>query len=180
MALLALLPALASAQGPRRRSGGRGYLFLAGAPSLGSALGTPGGGSLQFGGGAEWLIGGVGFGGELFRSMQSGQGGASSKTWVGSADVSYHFRASGEGRRVEPFLSGGYSSFWAPGTGIPHANGGNLGGGLNVWLGRHAGLRLEVQDDIGSRVVCNAVENTCQRPPSAQHLVGFRVGVTFR
>lgn len=137
--------------------------------------------SLQFGGGGEWLIGhGVGMGAELLRSSQSWQG-TSIGTTIGSVDVSYHFGPSTDSRKVEPFVTGGYTFFYRAAD-LGHGNGGNFGGGVNLWLSRHAALRLEIRDDIGGRDLSEEVEEpqSSYYLRSSRHLVGFRIGVTFR
>jgi hypothetical protein len=185
--LWSMVPVFATAQNTGQRYRGQGYLFFAGAPSRGfdpSAV-VPRGAdtALQFGGGGEWLIAhGVGLGGEYLGSWQSWEG-TSLDTRIGSINMSYHFGARKENRKVEPFVTGGYTFFNVPNVGLGHDNGGNFGGGLNIWLSRHAGLRLEIRDDIGGRDLSAEFEDEPQGPfylRSSQHLVGFRIGVTFR
>lgn len=50
----------------------------------------------------------------------------------------------GSGRKLDPFVTGGYSLLWSNG----HANAGNVGAGLNYWFARHFGLRVEGRDHI--------------------------------
>jgi hypothetical protein len=62
---------------------------------------------------------------------------------VGSANLSYHFLSGTKDRKLEPFVTAGYTLFFRAGT----STGVNLGGGVNVWLTEHAALRLEVRDN---------------------------------
>jgi hypothetical protein len=192
-AILLAVPVLVLAQDADHQYHGQGYLFFAGAPSspgfgvAGSSFGSPQygvGGSttaLQFGGGGEWLAGhGVGLGGELLNSTQSWEG-ATLGTWIGSVNASYHFGASRKNREVEPFVTGGYTFFYVSNIGFPHDNGGNLGLGLNIWLKGHAALRLEIRDDVGGQDLSAEFEpEGTYYLRSSRHLVGFRIGVTFR
>lgn len=180
-------PMLASGQNNGQRYLSQGYFFLAVAPSHASFAFPAYGGvagkdtALQFGGGGEFLIGhGVGLGGELLRSTQTWLG-TTIGTTVGSIDASYHFGPSTDSRKVEPFVTGGYTFFYRAAD-LGHENGVNFGGGVNIWLSRHAALRLEIRDDIGGRDLSEEVEDPQDSYylRSSQHLVGFRVGVTFR
>ena len=172
VALLLLVPMLASAQNADHQYRGQGYLFFAGAGSSTA--------SLQFGGGGEWLADdGLGLGGELLRSTQSWEG-ATLDTWIGSANLSYHFGSSRKNRKLEPFVTGGYTFFYVSDITLPHANGGNFGVGLNIWLKGHTALRLEIRDDVGGRSLSAEFEPEGTYYLRSQHLVGFRIGVTFR
>ncbi len=90
--------------------------------------------------GVESLIGGgLGVGAELgwvapFDGLADGLG-------IFSPGVVYAF---GPGRRTVPFVVGGYSLFFRSGT----AHGVYLGAGLNHWVGRRWGLRLEGRNQI--------------------------------
>jgi len=109
LALLLVVPVFASAQkGEEHQYHGQGYLFVAGAISRAHIeLAGSSSNSLQFGGGGEWLAGhGLGVGGELLNSTQSG-GGATLHTWIGSINMSYHFGSSRKNRQVEPFVDWG-------------------------------------------------------------------------
>jgi hypothetical protein len=190
-ALLLLVPMLASAQDADHVYHVEGYSFFAGARSGtgsfqwgSSTISLPSGSvsnSPQFGGGGEGFVyKGLGLGGELLRSTQSWEG-ATLNTWIGSVNVSYHTRPSTKNRKLEPFVTGGYSFFSVPGTGLGIANGGNFGVGINIWPKDHAALRLEIRDDVGGRdlsVEFDPSGTTYLR--SSQHLVGFRIGYTFR
>lgn len=61
---------------------------------------------------------------------------------VMSANGYYHLL--GSGRKLDPFVTGGYSLFWRSG----HVNMGNIGVGANYWFARHFGLRVEGRDHI--------------------------------
>src|SRR5208337_2662052 len=98
-ALLLLVPMLASAQDADHQYNRQGYLFVAAGPT--SPL------TVHFGGGGEGFVyKGLGLGGELERSTQFWEG-ASLGTWIGSADVSYHFWPSTKNRKLEPYVIGG-------------------------------------------------------------------------
>ncbi len=135
----------------------------------------------QFGVGGEWLVDkGAGLGGEILSSTQPFEG-ASLETWIGSINMSYHFGSSTKKRRAEPFVTGGYTFYYVSNITLPHDNGGNLGVGLNIWLARLIALRLEIRDDIGGQFLSAEFQSLgTYFLRSSQHLVGFRIGVTFR
>ena len=189
-ALLLLVPMLASAQDADHQYHGEGYWFFAGERSgtasfqSGSSTTSLRSGSVsnspQFGGGGEGFVyKGLGLGGELLRSTQSWEG-STLDTWIGSVNVSYHTRPSTKNRRLEPFVTGGYTFFYVSNITLPHANGGNFGVGVNIWLMRHTALRLEIRDDVGVRSLSAEFEPEGTYYLRSQHLVGFRIGVTFR
>jgi hypothetical protein len=190
VALLLMVPALASAQDADHQYHGQGYWFFAGARSgTGSFQSGSSTTSLpswsttasrQYGGGGEFLVDkGLGFGGELLSSTQSWEG-ATLGTWIGSVNVSYHFGSSTKKRKLEPFVTGGYTFFYVSNIGFGPDSGGNFGAGLNIWLLRHTALRLEIRDDIGGRDLSAEFEPEGTYYLRSQHLVGFRIGVTFR
>jgi hypothetical protein len=72
-------------------------------------------------------------------------------------------RAKDKKNKLEPFVTGGYTLFARAGT----SSGLNFGGGVNYWFKNHAGLRLELRDNVWTSHV-------------TVHYVDFRVGVTFR
>ncbi len=180
-ALLLLVPMLASAQDANHQYHGQGYFFYAGAASSARIGVLSSSNSPQFGGGGEYLVDkGLGFGGELLRSTQSFEG-ATLDSWIGSVNVSYHFGSSTKKRKLEPFVTGGYTFFYVSSIGFPHDNGGNFGAGLNIWLERRTALRLEIRDDVGGRDLSEEFEpGETYYLRSSQHLVGFRIGVTLR
>jgi hypothetical protein len=150
---LALVAAAAHAQ-DTNRSTGQGYFFAA----PGGAQGTP---SLHIGAGGEALLyKGLGFGAEIgyftpFEDFGAGFG-------IASVNGAYHFVQSG--KKVVPFVTGGYSLAFREGVG----NLFNVGGGVNYWMREGLGLRVEFRDHI-----FNARRN-------AEHFWGVRVGLSFR
>jgi len=165
-ALLLLVPLLTSAQEADHQYHGQGYVLF--------GEGVTNSATYHLGVGGEMLVSkGFGFGGEL--AFLSGER-------IGSADVSYHFGPSTKNRKVEPFVTGGYSFFSAPGN-FPNtdfANGGNFGCGVSIWLKKQAALRLEIRDSIGGRILGIDYEPGYTVNDFPQHLVTFRIGVTFR
>jgi hypothetical protein len=117
---------------------------------------------LHYGIGGEGLIsGGLGVGIELggFSRAEEFRDGFG----VLSPNVSYHFLHASESRKLVPFVTGGYSLFFASGT----ANGVNVGGGVNYWFKERIGLRVEVRDYVAI-------------PSDGFNLIGIRFGLTFR
>jgi len=96
----------------------------------------------------------------------SGNGGVG----VGSVDATYHFFGNKSRRRVEPFLIGGYSLYYGQRT--TFQSGYNLGGGVNLWVIKHAAVRLEVRNQGGI--------NYFDGFSPFSDFVAFRVGMTFR
>ncbi len=133
-----------------------GYVFVA----PGGVNGVDGAGStLHFGGGGELgLPGGLGLGGEL--GALSPRGKVLSSIGIASANAFFHFGSKG---KVDPYVTGGYSLFFRSATG----NGGNLGIGVNLWLLRSLGLKLEFRDHV---VSSGGVTN---------HWWGGRIGLNF-
>ncbi len=124
----------------------------------------------------------TGFGGELLeRSSGLGVGielGYGGPNWsfngngavgVGSVNFSYHFFSTHSRRRVDPFVSGGYSLYFGKRT--TFQSGFNVGGGVNLWFARHAALRLEIRDQDGINRY-----DYCQ----FTRFAAFRFGMTFR
>ena len=77
-----------------------------------------------------------------------------------SLDGSYHFSRQ---RKIVPFLCAGYSVIGGNGRRSLV----NLGGGINWWFRERHGFRLEFRDHIYA-------------DGSSRHLLGFRVGYSFR
>ena len=150
IALLACLLPAASAQRTH------GYVFAA----PGGVNGVEGAGStLHFGGGGELgLPGRLGLGAEV--GVLSPGGKVLSSIGVASANAFFHFGPKG---KIDPYITGGYSLFFRSGTG----NGGNVGLGVNLWLLRSLGLKLEFRDHI---VSSGGVTN---------HWWGGRIGLNF-
>jgi hypothetical protein len=134
---------------------GHGYFFVA--PG-----GTSEGGSatLHIGGGGEGVFkNGLGVGAELGyltapEDFRSGFG-------IFSVNGAYHFRTGG---KVVPFVTGGYSGFFANGG---YGNGVNFGGGVNYWFKERVGLRFEFRDHVPAH-------------SDLAHFLNVRFGVTFR
>jgi len=57
-----------------------------------------------------------------------------------------HLLSSTNRLQLDPFLTGGYSVLFRPGS----KSGWNFGGGVNYWFSRRAGVRLEVRDSLFS------------------------------
>ncbi|MGA2611397.1 MAG: hypothetical protein ABSH01_28455 [Terriglobia bacterium] len=124
----------------------------------------------------------TGFGGEVLVHKGLGVGvelGYGGPDWsfdgdgavgVGSIDATYHFFGNKSRRRVEPFATGGYSLYYGQRT--TTQNGFNFGGGVNLWVIKHAALRLEVREQGG----INYFDGFSQ----FKHYVAFRFGMTFR
>jgi hypothetical protein len=159
-ALFLLLSAWAHArsldteQNREQKHSGQGYVFFG--PSAlvldGHTTGT-----LHIGAGGESLIyKGLGIGAEVgyfspWRDIGNGLG-------LISVDGSYHFARN---RKVSPFLTGGYSMAIRNG----HANLLNFGGGVNLWLRRRLGLRLEFRNHMDR---------------SSHYFMSGRIGLSFR
>jgi len=124
----------------------------------------------------------TGFGGELLGRKGLGVGielGYGAPDWsfsgdgavgVGSVNGSYHFFGGRTRRRVDPFVSGGYSLYFGQRT--TFQSGFNVGGGVNLWFIKHAALRLEIRDQDG----INHFDGFSQ----FTRFAAFRFGMTFR
>lgn len=122
----------------------------------------------------------AGFGGQVFVHEGLGVGvefayagpdwgfGTGDAVGVGSANASYHFFGKKNRRRVEPFVTGGYSLYFGDRTAFE--SGFNVGGGVNLWMAKHVGLRLEARDQ----------DHIEYFHSQFTRFVAFRVGVTFR
>jgi opacity protein-like surface antigen len=120
--------------------------------------------------GGEVLIHkGVGVGIELgyARNWSNGQGSA---LGVGSADATYYFLGNKSSKKLQPFLTGGYSLYF--GERATTQSGFNLGGGVNIWLAKHIAPRLEFRYQGG----INGFHGYSQ----FNEFIAFRFGVTFR
>jgi hypothetical protein len=89
---------------------------------------------------------------------------------VGSANGSYHFFGNKSRRRIDPFATGGYSLYFGQRT--TFTSGFNFGGGVNIWVLKHAALRLEIRGQGGI--------NDFQGFSQFTHYAAFRFGMTFR
>jgi|SRR5579864_9001945 len=98
-------------------------------------------GLIHLGAGGEWMFkDGIGAGGEI---------GVVGRTDLGAVGVAslngyYHFSRD---RRLVPFVTGGYSSFFSFGS---HVNLANVGGGVNYWYSDHFGIKLEFRDHFAT------------------------------
>lgn len=79
---------------------------------------------------------------------------------LGSLNLSYHLLPKTPDRKLEPFITGGYSLFFRAGT----FDGYNIGGGTNLWLSDGVAIRVE-----------GRVHSTSQ-----YRFAGFGIGMTFR
>ena len=144
-----------SAPGNPDRYHGQGYVFVAPGAYVGYSETRA---TMHFGGGGEGLIyKGLGLGAEI-GGIWAVQG--SDLLAVLSVNGSYHFS---RGRKISPFLTGGYSPIWGDGS----ANMVNFGGGVNWWLGERKGIRLEFRDHVYAE-------------GSNRQIVEFRIGFAFR
>ncbi|HEU0174862.1 MAG TPA: hypothetical protein VFV58_11415 [Blastocatellia bacterium] len=143
---------------------GQGYLFIAPGVAINNyKIGS--GPFVHAGiGGEGFVYKGFGVGAEI------GGFGSDEVIGIGSANVSYHFLPGPTERKIEPFVSAGYTLFFR--AGLRH--GGNIGLGINRWLNKDVALRFEVRDNLqgaGGRLIGFR---------HSGHLIGFRMGVTFR
>ena len=92
----------------------------------------------------------------------------------------YHFGPSQKNRKFEPFVTGGYTHFSIPNITLGPASGGNFGGGANIWLTKHAALRLELRDTIGGRSISEEFDSSGNFYTAPNNVASFRIGVTFR
>jgi len=115
---------------------------------------------LHFGGGGElYLYKGLGIGvevGYLGATQDLGEG-----IGIFSANGLYNF--SRGDRKVQPFVTGGYSLAFRSGT----LNAINFGGGVHYWFSRKVGLRLEFRDHLSPSY-------------ADEHLWQGRIGFDFR
>jgi hypothetical protein len=133
---------------------GHGYVFLS--PGVTS---PDGGGFMHFGGGGEGVFyKGVGAGGEIGYAYPTSAFGCG----IGLASVNglFQFGEARPDRKVVPFATAGYSLAFRGDT----ARFVNFGGGATWWFRERTGLRLEFRDHTTDGV----------------HLIGFRIGVSFR
>jgi hypothetical protein len=137
-----------------------------------------------------------GFGGELSSSSGLGMGlevGAagitrkgdayysSYTTGVASADVLYHyFPRKTKSPTASPFIAGGYTMLFGhnsdPMGKNVKTNGFNIGGGVDLFAAKHAGVRFDVRYyGHGGRILKNAYPDLAEFS-----FVAFRIGLTFR
>lgn len=162
--ILALLcpPTWAHAQAPGAAPTGgnphqyraQGYAFVAPGVYVGFSESVA---TMHVGGGGEGLVyKGLGLGAEV-GALWATRG--SDLLGMVSVDGSYH---SSRGRKVSPFLTGGYSLIGGNGR----RNLVNFGGGLNWWLGARRGIRLEFRDHVYA--------------DGGRQILDFRIAFAFR
>ena len=85
-------------------------------------------------------------------------------TGLASVTPAFHFICRDSKRKFDPFVDGGFSLLAGNGGAVAI----HYGGGMNYWVRRRFGLRLEFRHHIFSPESGEAV-----------HLVGFRFGIVF-
>ena len=161
--LLLMARSLALAQKADHPYYAEGYLFVAQ-----TSTGPAGGG-----GGEVFVHKGFGVGGEFVKA------GSPFGEHIISANL-YYGVPSTKKNKLEPFLTGGLTFFTVPNTDQPIAMGGNFGVGANVWLTKHAALRLEGRGTFGGRDISIDYEPWGNSYTAPQGVASFRIGVTFR
>jgi len=86
-------------------------------------------------------------------------------TGVASMSPTYHFLETSSKRKLDPFIDGGVSLLLGSGA-APTIH---YGGGINYWLKRRFGLRVEFRHCLWSPEAGETV-----------HFLGFRFGIVFR
>ena len=147
-----------------------GVVFTPGEPVPANLNFTKVGGNNTGFGGEVLVHKGVGVGVELGYAGPDWSFDGDGAVGVGSVDMTYHFFGNKSRRKVEPFATGGYSLYFGQRTTIQ--SGFNFGGGVNIWVFKHAALRLEVRYQGG----IDGFHGFTQ----FNHYVAFRVGMTFR
>ncbi len=156
------IPALVMGQEAERQSRGQGYAFFAPGAATTFSCGSCTSGTLHVGGGGEaTFYKGLGIGAELgylvpMEEMSSGIG-------LASINGVYIFRSRGRSK-LEPFLTAGGSVGFVSGGAFGAIN---FGGGIQYWLRKRIGLRIEFRDHV---------------PPQSysSHLFEGRIGIAFR
>jgi len=144
---------------PAKAQSSHGYAFFAPGAASGSCCSNM---TLHFGGGAEGIIGkGIGVGAELgFLAPREDVGAG---LGVFSPNGYFHFGRKNKDKKLDPFVTGGYTLFFRSG----HANLWNFGGGVNYWFASRLGLKVELRDHVWP-------DN------GAVHYWGVRIGLAFR
>ncbi len=157
--LIGLLPLSAAAQNSNY-SKQDGYFYIA--PGVRTGLHMDTVRATQGGGGAEGFVTP-----NLGAELDLGALKASDALWLGAFSPNFvaRFRVKNQEKRVEPFVTGGYTVFFRSGS----ASGYNFGGGFHYWFSRHVGLRFEARDSVW--VTLGAPD---------LHFVGLRIGMAFR
>lgn len=162
--LLLVSPLFASAQNADHPYYAQGYGFVADQATIGLAGGA----------GAEGIFSnGVGLGGEYSYSKPLLEN-------MLALNLFYHFGASRAKRRLEPFVTGGFTRFWIYNLNLTPAGGGNLGCGADIWVMKHLGLRLEARDTFGGRSLSIQYEPSGNYYTAPNNVVSFRIGLAFR
>jgi hypothetical protein len=177
--LLFMVAALASAQNADHQPRGVGYVFLgAGTHHMGLTAG--------FGG--EYVDkGGLGIAVEV-GTAGLGTSANGNPNWIGlgSANVSYNFFAKKIQGNAAPFVAGGYTIFFGQdvkGLGPSpnfkngnYENGFNVGGGVDLFASKHAGVRFDVRYNAhGGRILWASFPSLAQLS-----FVAFRIGLTVK
>ncbi len=175
--LLLLIPTIAWAQNADHAYRAEGYGFLAENAPLG-----PSGG----GGGEIFVYKGFGIGGELTEApwsfSQTGMFGNSStfRNYITSANVYYRVPSMNKSN-FNVFVTGGYSIFDSSGGPLSQPNGVNIGIGYDLWLVKHAALRLEIRGIRGGRTVTVHDNDWGWTYSSApENIFSLRIGVALR
>jgi len=114
-------------------------------------------------GGEGFIYKGLGLGveiGPMGPLSTSGLGWSDFVVGLGSANLSYHLLPATSERKLEQFVTAGYSLFFRAGI----SQGYNAGFGFNRWLKRNVAMRFEVRRHFSYQ----------------RQFTGFRVGLTFR
>jgi hypothetical protein len=143
-------------------SRGQGYVFFA--PGFGNIGPDRAQADVHIGAGGEGFIyKGLGLGAEIGPVgplSTSGFGWSDFVVGLGSANLSYHLLPGTSERKLEPFVTAGYSLFFRAGI----SQGYNAGFGVNRWLKRNVAMRFEVRRHFSYH----------------PQFTGFRMGLTFR
>ncbi len=179
--LFLMAPAWMSAQKADTPGQGEAYIFIGPIvsntqymhifnPPYASLIEQPKRGGVNTGFGGDFIYRGLGVGFEAAYAAPNWSFGTDGDHGRGvvSIDASYYFFSKKNHRRIEPFVVGGYSLYYGDRTDTQ--NGFNIGGGINLWVAKHAALRLEVRDH----------EHTQYYITPFPRFVAFRIGVTFR
>lgn len=174
VALLLMVPALASAQNADHQYRDQGYVFIG--EGTGRSLDNGLHGNTEVGGGGEVLLfRGFGVGGELGVMGVGGELWSSPAQRVGvlSIDPSYRFLHKS---KVVPFVEAGYTRTFGnrDGDPFPPSNLFNFGGGINYWAFKRVGLRLEFRDFVRHASPLYAF------PGHTYYYWALRIGLAFR
>ena len=159
--LVLMLPTItASAQ----QSGSYAYAFAGPVVVPRSAFTRWNGNFVHVGGGAEGrLTNRFALGGEL-GVLKPVSNRDAITAGLASVTPAYHFIPRESSRKIDPFVDGGISLLFGRGGAVAF----HYGGGLNYWVRRRIGLRIEFRHHLWSPEAGEAI-----------HLVGIRVGIVF-